>query len=51
MDRGTLLKVRDGSEDPLGGPGRVRGHSWRSELVQGTLGEVRDKSRDPWEGS
>ena len=50
---GTLGEVRDGSEDPRGGPGRVGGPLERSGMGRGTLGkvrrtlrEVRDRSED-----
>ena len=45
--RRTLLDVRDGSGDPLGGAGWMGGNSGRSMPGQGTLVEVRDESEDP----
>ena len=44
MDRGTRGEVREGSRDPRGGQGRVRGTEGRSMKGRGTLGEVRDGS-------
>ena len=54
-------EVRDGSEDPRGGPGRVGGPSRRSGTGWGTLREFRNGSLDsrgslgrvggPWGGS
>ena len=46
MDRGTLGKIWDGSGHPPGGPGRVGGHSKRSETGRGTLREIQDGSGD-----
>ena len=43
--KGTLPKVRDGSEDPQRDPRRVREHSRRYGTGQGTHVEVRDGSR------
>ena len=40
--RGTLGKVRDWSEDPRGGSGRVGGPTGRFGTVRGTVEEVRD---------
>ena len=58
--KGTLPKVRDGSEDPQRDPRRVtehsrrygtgRGPTLRSETGRGTVKEVLDRSGDPWEG-
>ena len=58
---GTLMEVRDGLEDPQGGPGRIWGlwvgpgrvwePSGRSGWSRGTLGEVRDGSEDLWRGA
>ena len=42
--RGTLGEVRDGSEDPRKGPGRVGGPSGKSWKGPGTLPEVQDWS-------
>ena len=39
--RGTLGAPSNGSRDPRGAPGRVRGHTGRFGTGQGTLGEVR----------
>ena len=57
MGQVTLRKVRDGSWDPLGCPGRVKRPSQRSGMGRGpfgwsgtgqmTLGEVREGSGDP----
>ena len=46
MGRMALGKVRNGSGDPRGGPGLDGGHSGRSGMGRGTLGEVRDVSGD-----
>ena len=40
MGRGKFLKVQDGSEDPLGGLGRVRVPSLRLGTGRGTLPTV-----------
>ena len=42
----TFTEVRDRSEYPWRGPGRVGGPSGRFETVRGTLSEVRDGSGD-----
>ena len=47
MGRGTFGEVRDGSEDPSGGPGRNVGSSGRSGTGRGTLGEAQDRFGDP----
>ena len=38
--------VRDGSEDPMGGPGRVELPSGKSGTGRGTLRDVLDRSVD-----
>ena len=51
MGRKTHGEVRNGSEDPRGGLGRVRGPSGRSKTGRETLGEVREESGDSgWSG-
>ena len=40
MGRRSLAEVRDGSGEPRGGPGRVRGPSQLSGMGRGTIGEV-----------
>ena len=57
MGRGTLGEVREGLENPQGGPGQFGGTSgWsgtglgptrKSRTLPRTLGEVRDGSGDP----
>ena len=44
---GTLVEVWEGSENPRGVPGRVRGPSGRSRKGRETLGVVRDRSGIP----
>ena len=44
MCRVTFREVRDGSENPRRGPGRVGGKSGRFGMGRETLGEVRDGS-------
>ena len=44
MGHKTLMKVQDGSRDPRGGPGRVKGSSRRFGTGRGTLKEVQDGS-------
>ena len=51
MGQGTLGKVRAGSRDPWGGPGKVRGHTRLFGTGRGTFGEVRDGSGEPQGGS
>ena len=54
MCRGTHGEVRDGSRDPWGSPGQVKGPSGRFGTGWGTLEEVRDgleELRDGWEDS
>ena len=46
----ALWEVRDGSGDPLRGPGQFVRLSGRSETGRGTLGEVQDGSGDAREG-
>ena len=46
----SFREVRNGSEEPPNGPGRVGGPSGKSGMDRETLGEVRDGSRDPPRG-
>ena len=50
MHRETLSEVRDGSGDPPGCPGWVRGPSERSGTGWGTLQEVQNRLGGPPEG-
>ena len=50
MGWGTLQEVRDGSGDPLKGPGRVEGPFRKSGTGRETHPKVRDVSRDPLRG-
>ena len=50
MGQWTNPKVRDGSRDPWGGPGRVGRPSRRFGKGLGSHGEVQDGSEDPRRG-
>ena len=47
---GTLKEVRDGSVDPQGGSGWVRGPSRRSSMGRETLRKVWDGTEYTWGG-
>ena len=50
-DREALLKVRERSGSPTGGPVGVGRPSWRSGKGQEALTKVREALSEVWEGS